>query len=177
MAPPIAILGGGPAGLTLARLLEMAKVDYTVFERDSDSNARIEQGGCLDLHEGSGLLALEEAGLLERFKQVARYDATSTIATAEGEIVGMPDHEGERSPRPEIDRKDLRTLLLGSIPQERVRWGSHVVQVQRSDDGKVSVHFKDGSVASGFQLVVGADGARSKVRDLVSVNGIPECGS
>lgn len=74
MTPPIAILGAGPSGLALGRLLELAGVDFVVFERDSSAASAWGRGGSgtLDLHEGSGLLALQEAGLFEQFKKTAR---------------------------------------------------------------------------------------------------------
>lgn len=74
MVPPIAILGAGPSGLALGRLLDLAGIDFTVFERDSSAASAWGRGGSgtLDLHEGSGLLALQKAGLFEEFKKKAR---------------------------------------------------------------------------------------------------------
>ena len=60
----IAIAGAGPGGLTLARLLQQSGAQVSVYERDQSRNARV-QGSALDLHEGSGLAALEAAGLTE----------------------------------------------------------------------------------------------------------------
>jgi cation diffusion facilitator CzcD-associated flavoprotein CzcO len=75
MTPSIAILGAGPSGLTLARLLHLAGIDFTIFERDASAASAWGRGGSgtLDLHEGSGLRALQEAGLLGEFKKRARY--------------------------------------------------------------------------------------------------------
>lgn len=75
MTPPIAILGAGPSGLTLGRLLHLAGIDFIIFERDASAASAWGRGGSgtLDLHEGSGLLALHEAGLFEEFKTKARY--------------------------------------------------------------------------------------------------------
>lgn len=75
MTPPIAILGAGPSGLLLGRLLHLASIDFVIFERDASSASAWGRGGSgtLDLHEGTGQLALEEAGLLDDFKQKARY--------------------------------------------------------------------------------------------------------
>ncbi len=58
----IAIVGGGPGGLTLARLLQMNGANVTVYERDASRSARV-QGATLDLHEESGLKALRKAGI------------------------------------------------------------------------------------------------------------------
>ena len=44
----ITIIGAGPVGLTMARLLQQNGVDITVYERDKDQDARI-FGGTLDL--------------------------------------------------------------------------------------------------------------------------------
>lgn len=62
----IAIVGGGPGGLTLARLLEISGADVAVYERDRSREARV-QGSALDLHEDSGLAALKAGGLMEAF--------------------------------------------------------------------------------------------------------------
>jgi 2-polyprenyl-6-methoxyphenol hydroxylase-like FAD-dependent oxidoreductase len=62
----VAIVGGGPGGLTLAKLLQQSDVQVSVYERDQSRSARV-QGSALDLHEDSGLAALEAAGLLDAF--------------------------------------------------------------------------------------------------------------
>ena len=77
--------------------------------------------------------------------------------------------DGEDTDRPEIDRRDLRVLLLDSVPKDKIRWGSKVENLQRQDDGMMSICFADGTTESGFRLVVGADGAWSKARSLVSL--------
>lgn len=163
---PIAIIGAGPAGLTLARLLELAGIDYVVFERDESATSSNESSssGTLDIHK-DGQVALEEAGLLEEFQSIARYDVPIKIADAQG-IVQAHIPGDSNTDKPEIDRKDLRNLLLRSIPASRIRWGCRVQQVHKEIDGSISVH-TNGSVESGFHLVVGADGAWSKVRKQV----------
>jgi 2-polyprenyl-6-methoxyphenol hydroxylase-like FAD-dependent oxidoreductase len=77
--------------------------------------------------------------------------------------------DGEDTDRPEIDRRDLRVLLLDSVPKDKIRWGSKVENLQRQDDGMMSIRFADGTTESGFRLVVGADGAWSKARSLVNL--------
>lgn len=161
---PIAILGAGPSGLILGRLLEKQNIKYTVFERDVDGSV-VNQGGSLDIHRGSGQLALEEAGLIEEFRNHARLDCVTTLADKQGNVAMSLQQESDR---PEIDRKALRQLLLESIPEDRVQWNSKVARVVKEEDGKMAVHLTNGSVHSGFKLVVGADGAWSKARSLVS---------
>ena len=169
MTPPIAILGAGPSGLTLARLLHVANIDFIVFDRDESATAApTGTGGTLDIHAGSGQVALQEAGLLDQFKSVARYGTTVKVADAKGKVYIDVGEEDSDSAKPEIDRKDLRNLLLSSIPVEKIHWGYRVERLSKEADGSMSVHFVGGRVEGGFQLVVGADGAWSKARSLVS---------
>lgn len=170
---PIAIVGGGPCGLTFARLLETAGIDYVVFEREvsSEPTPRF-QGGTLDLHFGTGQEALRRAGLSAEFEKVARRDAmTMTVQDFQG------NHRttfGETRDAPEIDRLQLRQMLLESIPEHRIRWSKTLCSVENS--GKKSgapgwvLRFSDGTTESGFSLIVGADGAWSKLRQIVSIN-------
>jgi len=164
MTPTVAIIGGGPSGLTLARLLETRKVDYVVYERD-ESESAVTQGGTLDLHPQTGQLALEEGGLFDNFKKLARYDATGGSILDKSGTVLLTGGKGRDAP--EIDRTLLRKLLLDSIPKEKIKWDHYVRSVEKGATGDVIVTFRDGSTASGFRLVVGADGAWSKVRHLV----------
>jgi 2-polyprenyl-6-methoxyphenol hydroxylase-like FAD-dependent oxidoreductase len=165
--PPIAILGAGPSGLAFARLLHLNNIAYIIFERD-DSPAAVGQGGTLDIHAETGQQALKQAGLLPQFKAKARYDAQRMIvADKSGKLaIDLDGREGED--RPEIDRRDLRRILLDSVPPETIQWSSKVNSVSRDDEDKMSVELEDGRTFSGFSLVVGADGTWSKARSLVS---------
>ncbi|KAL2830980.1 hypothetical protein BJY01DRAFT_260680 [Aspergillus pseudoustus] len=166
--PPIAIIGAGPSGLLLARLLELDHIDYVVFERDDSAtwndDERPSSSGTLDIHKGSGQAALKEGGLLGEFQSIARYDVPTRICDSQGNVCV----EFSENDKPEVDRADLRKLLLASIPAARVRWGCKIERVERNLDGTVSIYRSDGQVESGFRLVVGADGAWSKVRNLVT---------
>ena len=65
--------------------------------------------------------------------------------------------------RPEIDRGVLRDILINALPPGTIQWGRRL----RSIDDDLTLRF-DGSIESGFDLVVGADGTWSKVRPLVT---------
>ncbi|KAF2725819.1 FAD/NAD(P)-binding domain-containing protein [Polychaeton citri CBS 116435] len=149
--------------LYLGKLLELANIDYIIFERDKSATSAIVQSETLDVHVGAGQLALKEAGLLDQFNSLARGNVTVVFADSTGKVhkkFGEGDQDIER---PKIDRRDLRALLIGSIPGHRIRG-------QRGADGSISIYFATGRVESGFRLVVGADGAWSKARSLVSQN-------
>ncbi len=170
MAPPIAIIGAGPSGLTLARLLERNSIDYVVYERD-ESKSSPSQGGSLDLHPGTGQMALKEAGLFDEFQKYARYEATAaSVLDKTGKTLLKA---GEGRDAPEIDRVQLRSILLDSVPSNKIMWGHGVKSTERSSDGEVIITFHDGTTATGFKLVVGADGGWSKVRHLVRIMACP----
>ena len=123
MTPPIAIVGGGPCGLTLARLLERKGIDYIIYERD-ENETFISSGGALDLHPETGQNALRDAGLFEEFKKYARYE--DTVLTITDKHGTQHLRVGEGRDAPEIDRFELRKILLASIPKDKIKW-SHVL--------------------------------------------------
>jgi 2-polyprenyl-6-methoxyphenol hydroxylase-like FAD-dependent oxidoreductase len=89
-----------------------------------------------------------------------------------GKVYLDENNEGNRrgKNRPEIDRRQLRDMLLDSLTPGSINWGKKLRSVEASP-GAVDLydlHFKDGSVERGFNLVVGADGAWSKVRPLLT---------
>lgn len=161
----IAIVGGGPAGCSLARLLLKADIAATIFEGEASPDVR-GQGGTLDLHTATGLQVLKEAGLYDDFVKYARYDGEA-FAIADKNLKRYISMGGASSTttrgRPEIDRIRLRQILLESIPPGNIRWGCRL----RSIDEELSLHFDHG-VEKGYDLIVGADGAWSKVRPLLS---------
>jgi 2-polyprenyl-6-methoxyphenol hydroxylase-like FAD-dependent oxidoreductase len=170
----VGIVGGGPGGLTLARLLQLKGVDVKVYERDFDKHARV-QGSPLDLHEESGLAALRKVNLLEEFKKNFRPGADRMIITNEDAEIIFSDHEskietndefGNPHFRPEIDRGPLRNILLESLQAETVVWNSHFTSMERQNEGWI-LHFKNGSSAYA-DVVIAADGANSKIRPYIT---------
>lgn len=163
-APDIAIIGGGPCGLTLARLLECKGIDYLVYERDESENSN-RAGGSLDIHAETGQKALREGGLFEKFKTQARYN--DTIFRVSDKLGNKVLEIGQGRDAPEIDRFELRKILLDSIPKDKIRWGHTLASATIGEDNRPVLRFGNDVVVSGMKLVVGADGAWSKVRPIV----------
>ncbi len=157
----IAIVGAGLGGLALARVLHVKGIDAVVYEREPSRDAR-GQGGMFDIH--SGQRALREAGLIEQFYAIARGEGQDMrLLTPDGTLLLQEDTPDDAPlERPEVDRADLRNLLLDSLPEDMVRWG-HAF----ASGGNGLLHFADGSNAT-YDLLVGADGATSRVRGLVT---------
>ena len=171
MVPKVAIIGAGPAGLTLARLLSISPhpLSLVVFEQDSSASSRTSRGGTLDLHDGTGIAALDAAGLMEKFKKKARYEGEALVigdkhGNRQLEMKGdEEDFKDMANARPEIDREVLKDILLESIPKKIIRWGHRVRSV--GPDGIIL--FEHGAEGP-FDLIVGADGAWSKVSLLLT---------
>lgn len=165
----IAIVGGGPGGLTLARILQMRNADVTVYERDVNKDARA-QGATLDLHHESGLRALEEAGLMDAFKANFRPGADFLrVVDKHGNILEEDNdrHEGPAEAyRPEIDRGPLKKILLESLQPGTVIWDCQFLSLTPEKDGW-QLHFKDGKTAYA-DIVIAADGANSRIRPYIT---------
>ncbi|KPM51632.1 FAD-dependent oxidoreductase [Frankia sp. CcI49] len=157
----IAIVGAGLGGLALARVLQVNGIDAVVYEREASRDAR-GQGGMLDIH--SGQRALRVAGLIDRFHAIARPEGQDMrLLEPDGTLLLQQDTPQDApSERPEVDRGDLRNLLLDSLPGHTVRWGHAFAS---ADNGVA--RFTDGRTAP-FDLLVGADGADSRVRGLLT---------
>ncbi|MEU9095464.1 NAD(P)/FAD-dependent oxidoreductase [Streptomyces sp. NPDC048428] len=163
----ISIVGAGPGGLTCARILQRRGITVTVFDSDAGPDAR-NQGGTLDLHADNGQIALREAGLLEDFFKLARPEGQEMRQMdPSGTITSHRVPEADELFKPEIDRGQLRDLLLDSLQPGTVQWGRALEKVSGPADGPRRLHFTDGTTVE-TDLVIGADGAFSRVRPAVS---------
>ncbi|WP_194303851.1 FAD-dependent oxidoreductase [Chryseobacterium sp. Tr-659] len=170
----IAIIGAGPVGLTMAKLLQQQDIDVTVYERDTDPQARI-RGGTLDLHKNSGQEAMKKAGLLENYYKMA-IPMGVTFADEKGKVLSIKPITSENQyDNPEINRNNLRKVLLENLPANTVIWDRKCIDLAVSD-GKWKLIFENGTHATA-DLIIGANGGMSKIRKFVTDTEVEDTGT
>ena len=167
----ITIIGAGLGGLTLARILQLNKVDFNLYDMDASADAR-PQGGSLDLKIESGQRAIRAANLYNEWKALTHSSGeTVKIVDKFGNVEYQePENSTNQDYNPEIERGQLRSLLLNSLTNNTVRWDHKLISVKKDESNTSFPYlctFHNGTqVAS--KHVIGADGAWSQVRKLLS---------
>ncbi|MBF6331141.1 FAD-dependent oxidoreductase [Nocardia transvalensis] len=166
MRTGVTIVGAGLGGLTLARVLHVHGIPATVYEAEASPTAR-SQGGMLDIHDYNGQLAVEAAGLMAEFRSlILEGRQAMRVLDRDGTVLFDKADDGTGG-RPEVQRAELRQILLDSLPAGTVRWGHKLSSVRALGEGRYELGFADGSIVT-TSVLVGADGAWSRVRPLLT---------
>jgi FAD-dependent urate hydroxylase len=158
----ILVVGAGVAGISIARGLLRDGHDVTVFERRPDMRPG---GGAVTIwSNGSRVLEqldvdMDGAGQLLSTVRIATSTGRSLVNI---DLTSMVDRLG--GPVRMVPRRVLLDRLLEGFPADRIRCNSHVVGAAKTQGG-VRIEFDGGSSAEG-DLLIGADGLHSRVRDI-----------
>jgi len=168
----IAIVGGGPGGLTLAQGLLRQGLDVTVYEKSAVRDDYV-QGFRLRIRE-RGIQALRQclpAPLYDAFEATV---GSSPMASVQLDEQLRPlEHTASPPPLPgdvddahagkSVSRITLRQVLLSGLDEAQLRIGAEFTSYAHQPDGSVRLLFADGATAEA-DVLVGADGASSRVR-------------
>lgn len=165
---PVAILGGGLGGLAAARVLHVHGIAAAVFDLEADRDTRV-QGGMLDIHDHNGQKAIRAADLWDEFEAIIHRGGEAMRILDHTGAVLREEHDDDQMERPEVDRGQLRDLLIDSLPDGTLHWGHRALAVRDVEGarGRHEIEFADGQTVT-TDLLIGADGAWSKVRPLLT---------
>ncbi|WP_394938043.1 FAD-dependent oxidoreductase [Psychromicrobium sp. YIM B11713] len=164
---PTVIVGAGLGGLSAAAVLSRHHLPVTVLELEQDRSART-QGGMLDIHQETGQAALEAAGLTDGFRAIVHHGGEAMRIMDRHGVIRYNETDDNSFSRPEVDRGDLRNLFLNALDDSVVQWGRKLVAVRRDENRhRWVLELADGEHLE-TDLLIGADGAWSRVRPLLS---------
>ena len=163
----VAIIGGGIGGLSAALHLLKAGLDVQVYEQapritELGAGIQISPNAARLLHRLGLKAAMDAIGVLPRAVHQRRWDDGRTLQRAP---LGPDVEAAFGAPYYHFHRADLANLLADALPKERVHTGDRLVGLEHNGE-RVVAAFDNGAAAEA-DVLVGADGIHSRVRDLV----------
>jgi 2-polyprenyl-6-methoxyphenol hydroxylase-like FAD-dependent oxidoreductase len=119
----------------------------------------------LDMHVESGQAALEAAGLYDEFRGIVLKGGDALRVLDKTGRVYLS--EAGNDLRPEVERGQLRAMLIASLPEGIIQWGHRATELAAAADGGYIITFANGRSVRA-DVLIGADGAWSKVRPLLT---------
>ena len=154
----VGIIGGGVGGFTTAVALRRIGIEATVYERSPQHR---EIGAGMMLWANSARV-MSEIGLLDQLIPFSGVTDNFLVMEASGDIL-MEIATGDfEVPSICIPRAKLLSVLVSAFPSEQVKLSHEFESLAQTEKG-VTVSFTNGAVAN-HDLIVGADGLRSRVR-------------
>lgn len=172
--PHVAIIGGGIGGMALAVACLHRGIPFTLFERDLNFDAR-SQGYGLTLQQASKAIKGLGISYLKNSIVSTKHIVHATDGTVLGEWgmrkwIPYTVQKQSKKTNIHIARQSLRSALFGELgTSDKVHWGHQLTHFKQIEGGKIELVFSiDGQTkVTQADLVVGADGIRSSVRQLL----------
>ena len=163
----VIVIGAGVGGTSAALALQKLGHEVVVYDRMREKRP---VGAALSLWS-NGVKVLNWLGLGPqvadlggRMDDMAYYDGHTGDELCRFSLAPVTAQTGQR-PYP-VARADLQQLMMDAVGSENLRLGMPLTSVSEAD-GVVTATFADGSIDTA-DLLIGADGARSLVRDYVT---------
>lgn len=169
--PHVAIIGAGIGGVALAVACLHRGIPFTIYERDSNFDAR-SQGYGLTLQQASK--AMKGLGITSLDGVIS---TKHIVHNTEGKVLGewgtrkwleTEIKTAIKRTNIHIARQSLRLALLEQLGEKAINWGYQLIDFQENENGvELNFHVNGTIKKAKADLVVGADGIRSAVRKLI----------